>query len=289
MVCSIVIAVWFLSSSSCVWPKEVSFPCWPCNSTSGVDSFLSLPWRRGSKLDPVDDCAALKTCKNDIRILDWLWTHMRLSVVVRKTFCRISVVWTLEMGRFLKKSVIGARCAAIQAFAPPWPVDTRCCGGLVDYETNSKPAAFCRRTQTRWFCPKSKRFRWETFCSCFKGATHDSSYVTLVYPDVAERRGLVSAMNVDTPASRFILAMNGQTANDLGQRNIDILWLSPTVFISAVKFRINDHQVMKWELVVSCAWSCSFRLSTKKHSTSLLLCPLTSFSTWLLREVTIFS
>jgi hypothetical protein len=93
-----------------------------------------------------------------------------------------------------------------------------------------------------------REFRWETFCSCFKGATPDSSYVTLVGPDVEERRGLVSAMSVDTPASRSILAMNGQTINDLGQRNIDILWLSPTVFISAVEFRIHHHQVHDYEV-----------------------------------------
>jgi hypothetical protein len=94
-----------------------------------------------------------------------------------------------------------------------------------------------------------REFRWETFCSCFKRVCYDSNYVTLAYPsvDAAGRQGLVLAMHTGRRIRSSPRAMNGQTINDLGQRNIDILWLSPTVFISGVKFRIanqiHDYQV----------------------------------------------
>jgi hypothetical protein len=90
-------------------------------------------------------------------------------------------------------------------------------------------------------CPSE--FRWETFWSCFNNFRPESTAVTvtLVYPsaDAADRRGLVRAVN--TRDSRSIRALNGKTVNDLGQRNIAVLWLSPTVFISGVKFRITDE------------------------------------------------
>jgi hypothetical protein len=89
-----------------------------------------------------------------------------------------------------------------------------------------------------------REFRWEAFCSCFKPVPYDSNYVTLVYPsaDAMEgRQDLVLAMNTPRQTRSSPRAMNGKTINDLGQRNIDILWLSPKVFISGVKFRINNQ------------------------------------------------
>jgi hypothetical protein len=88
-----------------------------------------------------------------------------------------------------------------------------------------------------------QEFRWETFCSCFKRARYDSNYVTLVYPsvDAADRRDLVLAMHTPRQTRSSPRAMNGQAVTDLGQQNIDILWLSRTVFISGVKFRITNQ------------------------------------------------
>jgi hypothetical protein len=88
-----------------------------------------------------------------------------------------------------------------------------------------------------------REFRWETFRSCFNNFRSESTTVTvtLVHPsaDAADRRGLVLAVN--TRVSRSIRAMNGQTVQDLSQRNIAVLWLSPTVFISGLQLRITDE------------------------------------------------
>jgi hypothetical protein len=107
-----------------------------------------------------------------------------------------------------------------------------------------------------------REFRWETFCSCFKyaqfGRLFSRTYeYTLADPsaDAVDRRGLVPAMNTRSRTSRSIRAMNGETINDLGQRNIDVLWLSPTVFISAVKFQTTNQMIHDYEVTfegISC-------------------------------------
>jgi hypothetical protein len=103
-----------------------------------------------------------------------------------------------------------------------------------------------------------REFRWETFCSCFKPrSSNRNSVINLVYPDVdvAERQGLVSVINIDTPTSRSIRDMNGLAVNDLGQRSIDVLWLSPTVFISGVAFYIANQMINDYEVTfkgISC-------------------------------------
>jgi hypothetical protein len=85
-------------------------------------------------------------------------------------------------------------------------------------------------------------FRWETFCSCFKHALFQRE-VTLVHSgaDVAQGPHLVPAMNGSCWASRSARTMNGQAVSDLGHGDINILWLSPTVFISSVKFLETDQ------------------------------------------------
>jgi hypothetical protein len=93
-------------------------------------------------------------------------------------------------------------------------------------------------------------FRWETFCSSFRyGPYYGDRAVTLEYPsaDAVDRRGLVPAVNTRSPTSPY-----GMPINNLGKRDIDVLWLSPTVFISVVKFLIANQMIHDYEVTVGC-------------------------------------
>jgi hypothetical protein len=85
-------------------------------------------------------------------------------------------------------------------------------------------------------------FRWKTFCSCFK---LERLHLRIV--DVTRVRPVADVAGGSSWASGSAQAMNGQAVTDLRQGNIDILWLSPTVFISSLNFCI-PHQVHDYEV-----------------------------------------
>jgi hypothetical protein len=75
---------------------------------------------------------------------------------------------------------------------------------------------------------------WESFLQVFSGVKND---VTLYYGDDAHTfYGLVPVFQPDCSESHSIRSLSGQAVSSSPHAKIDVLWLTPTVFISTFQF-----------------------------------------------------
>jgi hypothetical protein len=83
-------------------------------------------------------------------------------------------------------------------------------------------------------------FRWDTFCGCLYNG--EDACATL-FIDPNQRDYLVPAFEGDLMGTETIRRWSGRQITDLDAQDIDVLWLSPSVFISAVDFDLPDFSL----------------------------------------------
>jgi hypothetical protein len=103
-----------------------------------------------------------------------------------------------------------------------------------------------------------EQFRWETFKNCCE--RKDKAHVWLFNCDsVSWILGkLVPAIDSCSPKSLHIRSLCGLSITSFPQRNIDVWWLSPTVFISWMAFSFQQRSIRDFEVefIVYHGFSC---------------------------------
>jgi hypothetical protein len=92
-----------------------------------------------------------------------------------------------------------------------------------------------------------EEFRWETFMEC---SNYESRTVASIFSrtSVSNIDHLVPAIDLNSEVAKQIRSMHGRSICRLRPRNIDVWWISPTLFISWMeifldKARLEDFQV----------------------------------------------
>jgi hypothetical protein len=99
---------------------------------------------------------------------------------------------------------------------------------------NDRPKLAVMREAEFVTCQDRDKMDWESFLQVFSGVKND---VTLYYGDDAHTfYGHVSVFQPDGNDSHSIRLLSGQAVSSSPHAKIDVLWLSPTVFISTFQF-----------------------------------------------------
>jgi hypothetical protein len=87
-------------------------------------------------------------------------------------------------------------------------------------------------------------FRWDTLTYCFKLGRDFAFLFKNNDPSALE-------IQASSPAYGAVRALSGTPITDLSKMGIDVLWLSPTIFISSIALTVDYLFVAEYELVFS--------------------------------------
>jgi hypothetical protein len=123
--------------------------------------------------------------------------------------------------------------------------------GFVVKVTESRPLAELREAE---FVSASGTFpagfRWEAFLGCFSRRGDRVSLYSI--GDLGNQTNFVGAVDPHCALSISIRSMSGQLVEDLQQENIDVLWLSPLIFISSFDFFVGGTVRSLGDYSVTC-------------------------------------
>jgi hypothetical protein len=80
-------------------------------------------------------------------------------------------------------------------------------------------------------------FRWDTLRGCLRD---EKDACTTFFTDPSQGIGLVPAFEQDDSGLQSGRRLTGTRVADLDRQDIDVLWLSPSVFMSTVDFKLPD-------------------------------------------------
>jgi hypothetical protein len=105
--------------------------------------------------------------------------------------------------------------------------------------------------EAEFLCPTGTfphEFRWKTFVSCYAERSFAQIGGIKVYrKSNADRRDLLPVVD---PHQRTDFARPGQLVDNLSDHGVNVLWLSPTVFISRMKFCVSNSFVHDYKVVI---------------------------------------